>query len=142
MLALTYINKAQYRQLRNEANKEDYDIRYMFKTYGVCTSQKVAQFMIIQSLETCWDFYKKEHKGRAPKSSDEFYNYMVAPRMNTKKGKAVSPWLICIELMNEDIDQYNETVGKSILDNVQDNAYTRAILYTHIKAKIGDWEDF
>lgn len=138
MLALTYISKAQYRDIKKTAMTND--IAGWLETYGVGFPLKAQQYAIVEILESCWEAYKASTR-HAPKDSDEFFEFITEKTVRINGTKPNTCWNHCIGEYNARATNFNRMAKKDVVPYLRDNMYTRALLYTHIKAKIGDWED-
>lgn len=138
MLALTYMSKAQYRDIRNSA--QGFDIAELIEKYGVCAPMKAQQYMIVDIIESAWAGYKALCKGHAPKDSDAFYTWMVEEECNVNGIDDTTVWAVGLKEANRAVRKFNKNHEYQLME-IEDNAFTRATLYTHIKAKIGDWAE-
>ena len=139
MLALTYISKAQYRQI-NESSKS-MSIQDMRDAYGVGYMAKLHQYIIVDILESAWKSYKSTHDRHAPKDSDEFFDWITGEKFNVNGEGLRTLWEYGLMLANNALKGYNDKHPDKPVGLVEDNTLTQALLYTHIKAKIGDWDD-
>ena len=139
MIALTYMSKAQYRDIRKSC--ETMTLKEMYETYGICFPLKIQQYLIVDILESAWQAYKSANKNHAPKNSDDFYSWIVEEKHNVNGKGTTTIWQYGLDITNKKMTEYNERHGKTIIPELKDNELTRATLYTHIKAKIGDWEE-
>lgn len=138
MLALTYMSKSQYRDIKKAG--ESQTINQMHEKYGVCLCLKLQQFLIVDIIESAWVSYKKT-EGHTPKDSDEFYHWIVEDVYNVNGQGPKTIWSYGLEIVNKKMDEVREKHPDYSIYHIDDTDYTRAVLYTHIKAKIGDWTD-
>ena len=131
------MSKAQYRKIRKAS--EDLDLDAMIDTYGVCWGLKLNQYHIVDIIETAWANYKRLEK-HAPKDSEEFYAWITEKPFNIN-GQRATLWDYSLKAFNEKSSRIRDKYPDWHLPELSDDTYNRMVLFTHIKAKIGDWDD-